>query len=120
MPIEMYWEHRKLLRAEALALLRPSPAMEHENRAISTAHLYSVLLRQQNPLLSIQLAASEELKELYCQSTQDIVQCNLASYVLIAYVDEDSMLPEQLLRAVRSFYEALFRAGREVFANIIP
>jgi hypothetical protein len=114
-PVQLYWGYRKPIRVDLAGVSFRSFVTEIEHRAISTEHSGSALLGLQPSSLEAPPPEIEKVQGLYHQYLQEIVQGDLASYILTAYGDEDSMLLEQLLRAVGSLYDALSRVGREVF-----
>jgi hypothetical protein len=113
--VQLYWGYRKPMKADLVRISFRAFITESKHRAISTKHSSPALLRLQASSLEAPPPEIERVQGLYHQYLQEIVQGDLASYVLIAYGDQDSTLLERLLRAVGSLYEALSSAGREVF-----
>jgi hypothetical protein len=54
------------------------------------------------------------MPEEYRRIVNEIVTTDLDMYVPIVYDDQDSKLPERLLKAICSFYSAGLAAGQEV------
>jgi len=115
MVVRMTWGYRKLLQAEvvALALRSNSSEMGYQHQTLSNGNARPLLVRKQSPPLGIPLAAMDDMLGLYSSYIQDIVQSDLAAYVPVAYTDQDSKLPERLLGAVCSFYNAGLETDNE-------
>lgn len=104
----MDWGHRKFLDADvvALALRSSSSEMGFHHQTITNGNERPVLVRKQSPPLGIPLAAMDEMQDTYSRYIQDIVQSDIGEYIPVAYIDQDSDLPMQLLGAVASYYSA--------------
>lgn len=106
--VQMTWGYRKLLRAEVVALVLKSNStdMAFQDQTISQGDGRSVLVRKQSPPIGIPLAAMDDMQNIYTNYIQQIVQGDLAEYVPVAYTDQESELPEELLGAVCNYYSA--------------
>jgi hypothetical protein len=114
--VRMTWGYRKLLQAEVVALSLRSDAsdMAFQHQTISEGVGRPVLVRKQSPPIGIPLAAMDDMQNIYSSYIQDIVQSDLAEYVPVAYTDQESELPEELLGAVCNYYSAGLAIDNEV------
>lgn len=115
MVIRMTWGYWKPLEATVVSL------EIHGNSQIGIHHQTSAngtnrptLVRKTSPPLGIPLAAMDDMQEEYRVLLQRIVHDDLINYVSIAYDDQESELPERLLKSLGTFYCASKVAGDEV------
>jgi hypothetical protein len=84
MPIQMNWGYRKRLKVDVVTL---SNSYECD-LPIPVGHSKLVVGQRYNPPLGLSLAATlRELENRYRGYTEEIVQRDLESYVLVAYID---------------------------------
>lgn len=120
MHVRMSWGYWKPLEADVVALTEPSDSrLGYQYQMQITKASQITLVRRRSPPLGIPLAALSEMGEKYRRLGHEIVTGDLDSYVLIAYDDQDSDLPERLLEAVCSFYRAILVANQEVAASLV-
>lgn len=119
--VRMTWGYRKLLQAEVVALALRSEAsdMAFQHQTISQGDGRPVLVRKQSPPIGIPLAAMDDMQNIYSNYIQDIVQSDLAEYVPVAYTDQESDLPEELLEAICNYYSAGLLVDNEVCTYLI-
>lgn len=117
MPIRLSWGYRRLISVEVVALnLLPNSEMRFHDQAeaINDMNTRPALVRKNSPPLGIELASVDDMQTEYSGYVQTIVQEDIMRYVPIAYVDQDSKLPERLLWAICSFYNATREEDNEV------
>jgi hypothetical protein len=114
--VRMTWGYRKLLEADvvALALRSGSSEMGFQHQTLSHGNARPVLVRKQSPPIGIPLAAMDDMQSIYSTYIQDIVQSDLAEYVPVAYTDQISEFPEELLGAICNYYSAGLAIDNEV------
>lgn len=116
MSVRLNWGHRRLLEAEVVALAPSSKnsALMYNSQAVASGDGRPILVRRESPPLGIPLAAMDDMQGRYAAYVQNIVQSDPAHYVSTAYNDQDSKLPERLLRTVCAYYTAGAEQNTEV------
>jgi hypothetical protein len=121
-PIRLSWGYHRLIYVEVVALnLRPNSEMGFHHEAIATDNITTrlVLVRKNSPPLGIDLASIDDMQTEYSGYVQTIVQNDIMGYVPVAYIDQGSELPEKLLGAICSFYNATREEDHNVFSSPI-
>jgi hypothetical protein len=122
MSVRLSWGYQGPIPAEVVNLtLRANSEMgfHHQTKTVDGMVTRPILVRKKSPPLGIPLAAVDEMQNEYSRYIQNIVQNDIAGYVPIAYVDQGSELPERLLAAICSFYNAGWEKDHEVFLRSI-
>jgi hypothetical protein len=122
--VRLSWGYQGgLIGAEVVALtLKANSEMgfHHQTKVVDNMITRPALVRKNSPPLGIPLAAVDDMQNEYSRYIQNIVQNDIKGYWSVAYVDQESKLPERLLAAVCSFYNASREDDNEVLLGSNP
>lgn len=114
MTIRMTWGYWNPLEAKVFALDIRRDSQIGVHHSASWGPEGATLVKKPSPPLGIPLAAMDSLQDEYDVLVQKIVHDDLINYVAIAYDDQESELPERLLRSIATFHNASKVVGNEV------
>jgi hypothetical protein len=117
--IRMDWGYSQPLEATVVTVTLREESQMYMYETLDAGTKQVTLVKRKSPPLGLPLASMSDMKAEYCALAREIVTNDINGYVWMAYDDQESDLPECLLKAVADFYSAGLAAGDEVI-NPIP
>ncbi|PMD16157.1 hypothetical protein NA56DRAFT_322715 [Hyaloscypha hepaticicola] len=113
--VGLTWGYQKLLHIELVPLIHPQIEILHHHLAVPSSGVTGQkLVKQNSPPLGILRPDIDDMKYEYRKYIRDIVDGGLFGYLPVAYIDQESDLPERVLTAVCSYYTAASKKGRHM------